>query len=118
MTLGSVFVERPGRQDALSGRPKVAIVNRCVEAGSGLEMGEEPHRKGFYRVVANSRKITSAMTLHSTADLKLVGRRHWYRGNGQNMSCVARFRILGRFELAGEQRRRLYSQAFYRVHRR
>jgi NAD(P)-dependent dehydrogenase (short-subunit alcohol dehydrogenase family) len=25
-----------------------------------------------YRVVANSRKITSAMTLHGTADLKLV----------------------------------------------
>jgi NAD(P)-dependent dehydrogenase (short-subunit alcohol dehydrogenase family) len=57
-------------QDALSGRPKVAIVTGA-SSGIGLEMVKRLIEKG-YRVVANSRKITSAMTLHSTADLKLV----------------------------------------------
>lgn len=69
MTSGSV--SSGGRaQDALSGRPKVAIVTGA-SSGIGLEMVKRLIEKG-YRVVANSRKITSAMTLHSTADLKLV----------------------------------------------
>jgi NAD(P)-dependent dehydrogenase (short-subunit alcohol dehydrogenase family) len=57
-------------QDALSGRPKVAIVTGG-SSGIGLEMVKKLIEKG-YRVVANSRNITSAMTLHRTADLKLV----------------------------------------------
>ena len=57
-------------QDALSGRPKVAIVTGG-SSGIGLEMVKKLIEKG-YRVVANSRYITSAMDLHGTADLKLV----------------------------------------------
>src|SRR5258708_1893453 len=57
-------------QDALSGRPKVAIVTGA-SSGIGLEMVKRLIERG-YRVVATSRKITSAMTLTSTADLKLV----------------------------------------------
>jgi NAD(P)-dependent dehydrogenase (short-subunit alcohol dehydrogenase family) len=69
MTLGCV--SSSGRaQDALSGRPKVAIVTGA-SSGIGLEMVKRLIEKG-YRVVANSRNITSAMTLHNTADLKLV----------------------------------------------
>ena len=51
-------------------RPKVAIVTGG-SSGIGLEMVKRLIEKG-YRVVANSRKITSAKTLQSTADLKLV----------------------------------------------
>jgi NAD(P)-dependent dehydrogenase (short-subunit alcohol dehydrogenase family) len=69
MTSGSASPE--GRaQDALSERPKVGIVTGA-SSGIGLEMVKRLIEKG-YRVVANSRKITSAMTLHSNADLKLV----------------------------------------------
>ena len=57
-------------RDSLSGRPKVAVVTGA-SSGIGLEMVKRLIEKG-YRVVANSRKITSAMTLHSTADLKPV----------------------------------------------
>jgi NAD(P)-dependent dehydrogenase (short-subunit alcohol dehydrogenase family) len=57
-------------QDALSGRPKVAIVTRA-SSEIGLEMVKRLIEKG-YRVVASSRNITSAMTLHGTVDLKLV----------------------------------------------
>src|SRR5258708_34088289 len=57
-------------QDALSGRPKVAIVTGA-SGGIGLEMVNRIIEKG-YRAVANSRNITSAMTLTSTAALKLV----------------------------------------------
>ena len=64
------FVEGPGARDALSGRRKVAIVTGA-SSGIGLEMVKRLIEKG-YRVVANSRNITSAMTLQSTADLKLV----------------------------------------------
>src|SRR5258706_7365607 len=56
--------------DALSGRPKVAIVTGA-SSGIGLEMVKRLIERG-YRAVANSRNITSAMTLTSTADLKLV----------------------------------------------
>ena len=69
MTSGSVS-SRGRAQDALSGRPKVAIVTGA-SSGIGLEMVKRLIEKG-YRVVANSRKITSATTLNSTADLKLV----------------------------------------------
>ena len=69
MTLGSA--SSGGRAlDALSRRPKVAIVTGG-SSGIGLEMTKKLIEKG-YRVVANSRNITSAMTLHNTADLKLV----------------------------------------------
>jgi len=69
MTLGSA--SSSGRaQDALSGRPKVAIVTGA-SSGIGLEMVKRLIEKG-YRLVANSRNITSAKTLHNTADLKLV----------------------------------------------
>ena len=57
-------------RDALSGRPRVAIVTGA-SSGIGLEMVKRLIERG-YRVVANSRKITSAMTLTRTADLKLV----------------------------------------------
>jgi len=69
MTSGPASSDGPV-QDALSGRPKVAIVTGA-SSGIGLEMVKRLIGKG-YRVVANSRKITSAMTLHGTADLKLV----------------------------------------------
>ena len=69
MTLGSASSSERVR-DALSGRPKVAIVTGA-SSGIGLGMVKRLIEKG-YRVVANSRKITSAMTLHGTADLKLV----------------------------------------------
>src|SRR5258708_6582320 len=69
MTLGSTSSD--GRvQDALSGRPKVAIVTGA-SSGIGLEAVSRLVACG-YRVVANCRNITSAMTLTSTADLKLV----------------------------------------------
>src|ERR1700730_983050 len=57
VALGSV--SSSGRaQDALSGRPKVAIVTGA-SSGIGLEMVKRLIEKG-YRVVANSRKITSS----------------------------------------------------------
>src|SRR6266481_602805 len=69
MTSGSASSD--GRVlDELSGRPQVAIVTGG-SSGIGLEMVKKLIEKG-YRVVANSRNITSAMTLHNTADLKLV----------------------------------------------
>jgi NAD(P)-dependent dehydrogenase (short-subunit alcohol dehydrogenase family) len=49
---------------------KVAIVTGA-SSGIGLEMVKRLIEKG-YRVIANSRNVTSAMTLQSTADLKLV----------------------------------------------
>ena len=57
-------------RDALSGTPSVAIVTGA-SSGIGPEMVKKLIEKG-YRVVANSRNITSAMSLQSTADLKLV----------------------------------------------
>src|SRR5229473_6787695 len=51
-------------------RTKVAIVTGA-SSGIGLEVTNRLVTKG-YRVVANSRNITSAMTLQATDDLKLV----------------------------------------------
>lgn len=51
-------------------RGKVAIVTGA-SSGIGLEMVKRLIEKG-YRVVANSRNITSASTLDGTGDLKLV----------------------------------------------
>src|SRR6266446_4392463 len=66
MTLGSV--SSSGRvQDALSGRPKVAIVTGA-SSGIGLEAVRRLVACG-YRVVANSRNITSAHSLDGTGDL-------------------------------------------------
>ena len=114
MTSGSV--SSGGRaQDALSGRPKVAIVTGA-SSGIGLEMVKRLIEKG-YRVVANSRKITSAMTLHSTADLKLVD---GDIGLEETAKHVVRYRNseFWNCRFAGKQRGRLYSKALYRVHRR
>ena len=67
---GAAQTTRGCVKDALSGRPKVAIVTGA-SSGIGLEMVKRLIERG-YRVVANSRKITSAMTLRATGDLKLV----------------------------------------------
>ena len=69
MTLGSASSGGHAR-DALSGRRKVAIVTGA-SSGIGLEIVKRLIEKS-YQVVANSRNITSAMTLHNTADLKLM----------------------------------------------
>jgi NAD(P)-dependent dehydrogenase (short-subunit alcohol dehydrogenase family) len=69
MTLGSASSGGHAR-DALSGRRTVAIVTGA-SSGIGLEIVKRLIEKS-YRVVANSRNITSAMSLQSTADLKLV----------------------------------------------
>src|SRR5260370_7733598 len=69
MTLGSASSSERVR-DALSGRPKVAIVTGA-SSGIGLEAVRRLVACG-YRVVANSRHITSANTLDGTGDLKLV----------------------------------------------
>ena len=55
---------------APSGTSNVAIVTGA-SSGIGLEVTKRLAAKG-YRVVANSRNITSAMTLQATGDLKLV----------------------------------------------
>ena len=69
MTLGSASSGGHAR-DALSGRRKVAIVTGA-SSGIGLEIVKRLNEKS-YQVVANSRNITFATTLHNTADLKLV----------------------------------------------
>ena len=56
--------------DAYAGTSKVAIVTGA-SSGIGLEVTNRLVAKG-YRVVANSRNITSAMTLKATGDLKLM----------------------------------------------
>ena len=56
--------------DAPTATSNVAIVTGA-SSGIGLEVTKRLAAKG-YRVVANSRNITSAMTLEATADLKLV----------------------------------------------
>src|ERR1700720_3208241 len=55
--------------DAYSGTSKVAIVTG-VSSGIGLEVTNRLVAKG-HRVVANSRNISSAMTLQATGELKL-----------------------------------------------
>jgi len=57
-------------QAATSLRSKVAIVTGA-SSGIGLEVTKKLTANG-YRVVANSRHITSAMTLSETSDLKLM----------------------------------------------
>src|SRR5258706_13416597 len=69
MTLGSVS-SSGSVQDALSGRPKVAIVTGA-SSGIGLKAVRRLVACG-YRVVANSRNITSANSLDGTGDMKLV----------------------------------------------
>ena len=56
--------------DASSRRSKVAIITGA-SSGIGLELAKKLSATG-YRVVANSRNITSAGTLRTTDDLKLV----------------------------------------------
>ena len=57
-------------EEATSLRSKVAIVTGA-SSGIGLEVTKKLMANG-YRVVANSRHITSAMTLFEASDLKLV----------------------------------------------
>ena len=57
-------------KDAFSKKSKVAIVTGA-SSGIGLDLVKRLIANG-YRGIANSRKITSTMTLTSTADLKLV----------------------------------------------
>jgi NAD(P)-dependent dehydrogenase (short-subunit alcohol dehydrogenase family) len=82
--------------DALSGRPKVAIVTGA-SSGIGLEMVKRLIEKG-YRVVANSRNITSAMTLEATGDLKLVDGDIGLPETAQRVVAVA-MRDFGRIDL-------------------
>ena len=56
--------------DSPTGTSNVAIVTGA-SSGIGLEVTKRLAAEG-YRVVANSRNITSAMTLQATGDLKLV----------------------------------------------
>jgi NAD(P)-dependent dehydrogenase (short-subunit alcohol dehydrogenase family) len=63
MTLGSASSGGHAR-DTLSGRRKVAIVTGA-SSGIGLEIVKRLIEKS-YRVVANSRNITSAMNLQSS----------------------------------------------------
>ncbi|MGC2001233.1 MAG: SDR family oxidoreductase, partial [Candidatus Acidiferrales bacterium] len=56
--------------DTSSEKRRVAIVTGA-SSGIGLEVAKKLIANG-YRVVANSRNITSAKTLRSTRDLKLV----------------------------------------------
>src|SRR5580700_306789 len=58
------------KADPPTGTSNVAIVTGA-SSGIGLEVTKRLAARG-YRVVANSRNITSAMTLQATADLKLV----------------------------------------------
>ena len=69
MTLTSPSSGSP-MHDPSSRRPQVAIVTGA-SSGIGLELAKRLITRG-YRVVANSRKITSAGTLRATDDLKLV----------------------------------------------
>ena len=60
VSAADVYLDGPGGRvrDALSGRPKVAIVTGA-SSGIGLEMVKRLIEKG-YRVVANSRNMTPA----------------------------------------------------------
>jgi len=58
------------KQDVSSRKPKVAIVTGA-SSGIGLAVVKRLRANG-YRIVANSRRLTSAMTLAETPDVKLV----------------------------------------------
>src|SRR5713101_5313634 len=68
--MSSTFHSSTSAMPVYSGTSKVAIVTGA-SSGIGLEVTNRLVAKG-YRVVANSRNITSAMTLQATDDLKLV----------------------------------------------
>jgi len=69
--MSSISLSSGGPMQVASSKiSKVAIVTGA-SSGIGLEAVRRLVASG-YRVVANSRNITSAMTLHNTADLKLV----------------------------------------------
>ncbi|ADV82843.1 SDR family NAD(P)-dependent oxidoreductase [Terriglobus saanensis] len=70
MTTVHPFSDGPARVAAFSEQSKVAVVTGA-SSGIGLEVTKRLIAKG-YRVVANSRKISSATTLHSKDELKLV----------------------------------------------
>jgi len=114
MTLRSASSEgRP--QDALSGRPKVAIVTGA-SSGIGLEMVKKLIEKG-YRVVASSRNITSAMTLTSTADLKLVDGDIGIEETAKRAVSTA-IQNFGTVDLLVNNAGVFLPKPFYRVHRR
>src|SRR5271155_5216569 len=74
----------------------VAIVTGA-SSGIGLEVTKRLAAKG-YRVVANSRNITSAMTLQATGDLKLVHGDIGLPETAQRVVAVA-MRDFGRIDL-------------------
>jgi NAD(P)-dependent dehydrogenase (short-subunit alcohol dehydrogenase family) len=74
-------------QDATSSRSKVAIVTGA-SSGIGLEITKKLAVKG-YRIVANSRNITSATTLSETSDLKLVDGDIGLQGTAQRVVSTA-----------------------------
>jgi NAD(P)-dependent dehydrogenase (short-subunit alcohol dehydrogenase family) len=63
-------IARGATPNVSSGASRVAIVTGA-SSGIGLDIAQRLIAGG-YRVVANSRRLTSAMTLQSTADLQLV----------------------------------------------
>jgi NAD(P)-dependent dehydrogenase (short-subunit alcohol dehydrogenase family) len=88
----------------------VAIVTGA-SSGIGLEVTKRLAAKG-YRAVANSRNITSAMTLQATGDLKLVD---GDIGLPETAHRVVAGRCAGFWthRSVGEQRRGLHTRAVY-----
>jgi hypothetical protein len=82
--------------DAPTGTSNVAIVTGA-SSGIGLEVTKRLAAKD-YRVVANSRNITSAMTLQATGDLKLVDGDIGLPETAQRVVAVA-MRDFGRIDL-------------------
>src|SRR5260370_26856086 len=79
-----------------AGASNVGIVSGG-SSGIGLEVTKRLAAKG-YRVVANSRNITSAMTLQATGDLKLVDGDIGLPETAQRVVAVA-MRDFGRIDL-------------------
>src|SRR5260370_33026527 len=82
--------------DAPTRTSNVAIVTGA-SSGIGLEVTKRLAAKG-YRVVANSRNITSAKTLQATADLKLVDGDIGLPATAQPVVAAA-MRAFGRIDL-------------------